>query len=311
MRPTVAQLRPVANPLLTNMLIAYMNEDSDFIARQCAPLVAVEEESGTYVTIEKKHWFADKLERRAYGDTYARGGYTFGSDTYKTVQWGLEHVIPVEHERTSQVPMRLESVGLEWLAHQSNLRKEIQFAADFMKTDVWTTNPTPTDWDDASGVPVTDTQTYQRTVRQLIGKAPNAMAMGEIVYDALLVNAQVATKIQYTVTQTRQAVKDILASVLGLDFLFVSRATYNTANTGQTASLSPIMDDDALLFIVKPGADMFDVSSIKTFGWDSGEGEINTYLDPTTRNSTVLQHTEQWDQKLISADSGVFFDDIV
>ncbi len=311
MRPTVAQLRPVANPLLTNMLIAYMNDDNDFIARRAAPVVPVNEESGTYLTIEQKHWFADKLERRAYGDTYAQGGYTFGSDTYKTLQWGLEHVIPVEHERTSQVHMRLDQVGLEWLAHQSNLRKEIAFAADFMTTGVWTTNPTPTDWDDASGVPVQDIRTQKRVVRQLTGKSPNALFVGEIVYDSLVVNAEVKTLIQYTETQTVTRVEALLAAVLGIDILGVSRAIYNTANTGQTASLSPVIDDDALLCIVSPGADMMSVSSMKTFAWDSGEGEIATYNDPARRNSRVLQHTEQWDQKLVAASTGVFFSDIV
>lgn len=311
MRPTVAQLRPVANPLLTNMLIAYMNDEADFVARRAAPVVPVAEESGTYLTIEQKHWFADKLERRAYGDTYARGGYTYGNDTYKTLQWGLEHVIPVEHGRTSQIPMRLEQVGLEWLAHQSNIRKEVAFAADFMTTGVWTTNPTPTDWDDANGVPVTDVRTNKRVVRQLIGKAPNALVMGEIVYDSLVVNAQILSKIQYTETQTVEAVERLLASVLGIEFLMVSKAVYNSANTGQTQVITPIMDDDALLCIVQPGADMMSVSSMKTFTWDSGEGEINTYNEPETRNSRVLQHTEQWDQKLVSAASGVFFADIV
>lgn len=311
MRPTNAQIRPVANPLLTNMLIAYMNEDADFIARQAAPVVPVAEESGTYMTIEQKHWFADKLERRAYGDTYAQGGFTFGSDTYKTVQWGLEHVIPVEHERTSQVPMRLEQVGLEWLAHQSNLRKERAFAADFMTTGVWSTNPTPTDWDDSSGTPVTDIATYKRTVRQATGKSPNALFVGEIVYDALRVNAEVKALIQYTQTQTADTVRGLLAAVLDIDILGVSRAVYNSANTGQAASLAPIIDDDALLCIVAPGADMMSVSSLKTFTWDSGEGEINTYNDPKRRNSRVLQHTEQWDQKLVAANTGVFFADIV
>lgn len=312
MRPTVAQLRPVGDPLLSSMLIAYMNEESDFAARRAAPAVPVNEESGTYITLEKKHWFADKMERRAYGDKRARGGYTFGSDTYETLQWALEHPIPDEHEATSQVPMRLESVALQWLAHQSNIRKEVAFAADFMTTGVWTTNPTPTDWDDSSGVPITDVRTNKRVVRQLVGVAPNALTMGEIVYDSLVVNAQVATKIQYTETQTVDRVESLLAAVLGVEFLFVSRAVYNSANTGQTESIDPIMDDDALLHIVKPGADMWDVSSLKTFTWapGGGEGSAKSYYDDSA-DSTIVAHKEQWDQKLISADTGVFFADIV
>lgn len=312
MRPTVAQLRPVGNPLLNSMLIAYMNEEADFVARRAAPVVPVNEESGTYLTIEQKHWFADKMERRAYGDKRARGGYTFGSDTYKTLQWALEHPIPDEHQATSQVPMRLEGLGLEWLAHQSNIRKERAFAADFMTTGVWTTNPTPTDWDDSSGVPITDIRNNKRTVRQLIGKAPNALIVGEIVYDGLVVNAQVAGKIQYTETQTVDTVEGLLAAVLGVEFLFVSRAVYNSANTGQAQSIDPIIDDDALLCIVSPGADMMTVSSMKTFTWadGGGEGSAKSYYDDSA-DSTIVAHKEQWDQKLVSADSGVFFADIV
>jgi len=315
MRPTVKQIRPDANPLLTNMLIAYMNNETDFVARQAAPVVPVNEESGTYLTIEQKHWFADKLERRAYGDTYSRGGYTFGSDTYKTLQWGLEHVIPVEHEATSQVPMRLEQVGLEWLAHQSNIRKEMAFVADFIKASVWTTqdNNSATDWDDSGGTPVANIATAKRTIRQLTGREANALFVGEIVYDALRVNAEVKALVQYTQTGTADNMRSLLAAVLDVQTLGVSRALYNSANTGQTASLAPIMDDDALLCIVAPGADMMSVSSLKTFTWapGGGEGEIMTYNDPSTRNSRVLQHTEQWDQKLIAAATGAIWLDIV
>lgn len=312
MRPTVAQLRPVANPLLTNMLIAYLQDDMDFVSLRAAPAVPVNEESGTYITLETKHWNADKMERRAYGDARARGGFTFGSDTYKTLQWGLDHPIPDEHQSISQVPMRLEQVGLQWLAHQSNIRKEIAFAADFMTTGVWTTNPTPTDWDDASGVPITDVRTNKRVIRQLVGVAPNALTMGEIVYDSLVVNAQIATKIQYTETQTVETVENLLARVLGVEYLFVSKAVYNSANTGQTENLGPIIDDDALLHIYKPGADMWDVSSMKTFTWapGGGEGSVKSYYDDD-RDSTILAHKEQWDQKLIAAATGAFFSDIV
>lgn len=312
-RPTVAQLRPVANPVLTNMLIAYMNDDSDYVARRAAPVVPVNEESGTYVTFPKGFWFADTLERRAYGDKYARGGYEVGSDTYKTLQWGLEHPIPDEHRATSQVPLSLEQTGLSWLANQSNIRKERAFAADFMTTGVWTTDDTSTtDWDDASGAPVADVQTAKRSIRQVIGRPGNAMVCGEIVYDALLVNAEVEGKLQYTTQMTIATVAGILASVLGLEFLFVGSAQYNSANLGQTASLSPIIDDDALVFVLDPGADMMSVSAMKTFTWapGGGEGQASVYRDEES-DSDIVKHKEQWDQKLVTADAGYFFSDVV
>lgn len=312
MRPTVANVRPIGNPLLTRMLVSYMNDDSAYIARQCAPVVPVEEESGTYITFPTKWWFSDKLQRRPYGDTFARSGFGTGTDTYKTIQWGLEKSVPDELEATSQIPMQLTQVALRWLANQSNIRKEIAFATDFFASSTWGTDGTPTDWDDASGVPVTDSGTARRTIRQATGANANAIAMGEIVYDALKVNAQIAGRAQYTRTLTINEIESILAAVLGFEYLFVGRAVKNTANDGQTASLSPIIDDDALVFVLQPGADMFSVSSMKTFAWGAGggEGTAKTYYDDGS-NSTIAQHQEQWDQKLVAAATGYFFPDIV
>ena len=57
---------------------------------------------------------------------------------------------------------------------------------------------------------------------------------------------------------------------------------------------------------------MFSVTSLKTFTWAAGGGEgvAKSYYDDS-RDSTILGHKEQWDQKLISADTGAFYTDIV
>jgi len=104
----------------------------------------------------------------------------------------------------------------------------------------------------------------------------------------------------------------LMASVLGLDYLLVSRAVYNTANVAQTDSISAIIDDDCLVCIVKPGADMMTVSSLKTFTWapGGGQGEVTTYYSSESR-ANIVQHVEQWDQKLIASGGGYFFSDIV
>jgi len=106
--------------------------------------------------------------------------------------------------------------------------------------------------------------------------------------------------------------RSLLAAVLDVQTLGVSRALYNSANTGQTASLAPIMDDDALLCIVAPGADMMSVSSMKTFTWapGGGEGSVDSYPSKE-RKASILQHTEQWDQKQIAAATGAIWLDIV
>ena len=312
MKPTVAQIRAVANPILSNMLISYMNNSSDFVATAAAPTVSVNEESGTYFILDATYFFATQLERRAYGDTFAQGGYALTTDTYKTLQWGLEHPIPVEHEATSQVPMSLQSLATEWLATQSLIRKETSFAADFMIGSAWSTeNSSATDWD-STGTPVADIALARRTVRQAVGVGANAAVMGEIVWDALQTNAQITGLVAYTNSLTQTTRDSLIASTLGLDYLFVSRAVRNTANLNAADSISPIIDDDCLVCIVKPGADMMTISSLKTFVWNpgGGQGSVKSYFS-NERNSTILQHQEQWDQKLIGAGTGYIFTDIV
>ena len=312
--PTTAQLRPVGDPLLSNLLVAYMNEDADFIARRAAPVMPVEEESGTYVTVDKSRWFSDSLERRAPGTAYAKGGFEFGSDTYVTLQWAEEVPLADEHQATSQVPMELQEVALRYLAHKSNLRKEIAFAADFMAASVWTNtdNNSATDWDDASGVPVTNIRTAKRTIKQLGVGTANALFMGEIVYDGLITNAQVVDYLKHTRSLTVAEVEGVLAAVLGVEILGVSRAIYNTANVGQSDSLSPIIDDDALLCVVDPAPTRFSVQALKTFAWNGGggEGSARTYRSES-HDADMVKHKEQWDQKLISADAGYLWLDIV
>ena len=313
MKPTLKQLRPV-NPLLSNMLLAYMQDSSMFAARQIAVAVDVQEPSGTYFTLPPKYMLKSQLEPRAYGDTFARGGYEWGSDTYSTVQWGLEHEIPVEHEAASQTPVSLMEAGLRWLASQSNIRFEAEFAANYMKAGVWTTedNNSATDWDDSSGTPITNIQSAKLAIRQLTGRDPNAMIMGDVVYTALLTNAQVSGALQYSTALTMTTRQQLLAQVLGLDTLAVSRAVQNVANLGQDADIDPIIDDDALLVIASPGTDMFGLSAIKNFTWEpgGGMGQVSTYYSDE-RRANVLQHIEQWDTKLISPDAGAIWLDIV
>ena len=116
----------------------------------------------------------------------------------------------------------------------------------------------------------------------------------------------------YTQTMTIATVEGLLASVLGFEQLYVSRAVRNTANLEQTISLSAIIDDDALVYYNNPNAGVFDATALKTFAWAPGGavGQIRTYRDDAA-DSDIVKHKEQWDQKLVASDLGYFFSDIV
>lgn len=302
------------DPVLQNMLVGFANQAQDFVALDVFPGVSVDSFKGTYPIFTKKYWFMDGLERRAPGGDFAAGGIGVSSTTYETQQWAKSFPLPDEIEAGNQSGYSLMRAGTRWLAQQSFIRKERAFAAGAMVTGKWTTtNTTATDWDDASGVPVTDILSAKRTVRGLTGLSPNTLVLGEIVYDALLLNAQVAAKLQYTTQMTISEVERLLGAVLGVGSIHVSRAVYNTANEGQTASLSPVIDDDALLVYNDASAlEEFDTTGAKFLLWNpgGGAGAQSQYRDDG-RDTNVIKHKEQWALEIIAADLGHLWTDIV
>jgi hypothetical protein len=296
-------------------MLGYQQADTRFIASRLFPVVQVDKDGGIYYIFTKKYWFTDNLRSRAYGAKFARSGYGLSTATFKTLQWGLEHPIADEIRKNSTVPMDLEQAGLRWLAGNSNLRKEIQFSADFMVTGVWGTddNNSATDWDDTTnGDPVNDILTAARTISNNAGVTANTLAVGNIVHQALVNHPDIIDRVKYTKQVDIATMEQALMSLLGVEKYLVGKATYNAVNEAGTFVATPIIDDDALVCYTNNAPGIFEPSAGYTFAWQGGggQGQVKTYRDETV-NSDVLQHQEQWDQKVVATDVGYFFADIV
>lgn len=312
--PTLNDIQAV-DPVLTNILVGYKQADTRFVASQVFPAVPVDKDSGTYYVLSKQYFFMDEMKRRAPGDPVARGGYGVSTATYAAAQWALEHKIPLEHRANNQMPLGLETIGAQWLAQQSMIRKERAWASDFMAASVWTTqdNNATTDWDDyTSGDPLKDLRTGRRGISQLTGQTPNALVVGEIVDDALNTHPDILDRVKYQLVATNQNVRASLAAVLGVEQYLVGLGIYNSAVEGQTAVYAPIIDDDALLLYVNPTPQLMAPSAGYTFTWDGGGGigQVVTYPEQSTR-SDILQLVEAWDQKVVAADLGAIWLDVV
>jgi hypothetical protein len=313
-QPTHSEVQ-VVDPVLTNMLVAYMQADNRFVASRVFPVVPLEKQTGTFYSFTKKYWFLDEIKARAVGGKFARSGYGVSSAVASAQLWGLEHAIADEARSNNQTPMSLEQSGLQWLAQQSLIRKERAFAGDFMVNSVWanTDNNATTDWDDyASGDPITDVLTARRTISNNTGYDPNTMVMGYIVHTGLVNHPDLIDRVKYVQTATMATVENALASLFGVANYIVGKASYNSANEGQTFSASAIIDDDCLICHVSPAPGIMTASAGYTFAWDGGGGvgQIGTYRDQSVK-SDILQHSEAWDQKIVASDLGYLFLDVV
>ena len=312
--PTLNDVQAV-EPILTNMLIGYQQADDRFVAGRVFPSVAVDKDSGTYYLVTKKYFFLDSLERRAPGGNFATVDYGLSTATYKTQQWAGEHQVPDEVQANSQVPMDLFQLGLRRVAQTSLIRKEVQWAADFMTTSVWANDDdnSTTDWDDFSaGDPVADVLTARRTISNETGMDGNTMVLGYIVHQALVNHPDIIDRVKHTTAATMGSMEAALASVFGVANYHVGKGTYSNTNQAAAFSATAIIDDDCLVCHVDAGAGLFGATAGKTFTWLPGGGNGTIYRDPARRNhSDVFQHKEQWDQKATATDLGYFFADVV
>jgi len=316
-QPSRTDVTPV-DPVLSNYAQAYMNDEMSFVASRAFPWLPVANDSGTFITYDKAYWFSTNAEERAYGAEYAVGGYGLSSSTFSTLQYALSHPIPDETEANSQTPLSLRQSGIRFLSHNFLIKREREFATTFMSTSAWTTNNSGGDsgytkWSDtASSDPVGNIRTSIRTVQQLIGRAPNVAICGQIVWDRLIEHPDVIDRVKYAMQADAQNVGQAIAGITEIPNWFVSRAVYNTAIEGQTASLSAIIDDDILFVYINPNQDLMDPTGAKIFYWEpgGGQGGVNEYYD-NTRDAQVLKWKEQWDMVVTGADAGLILDDIV
>jgi len=313
-QPTHTEIQAV-DPVLTNMLVGYMQAQDRFVASKVFPVVPIEKQSGTYYAFTKKYWFLDSLKTRAPGGQFARSGYGVETATVTALLWGLEHPIADEARANNQMPMALEQAGLQWLSQQSLIRKERAFSTDFMKTSVWGTddNNATTDWDDfVAGDPVNDVLTARRTISNNTGFDGNTMTLGYIVHQALVNHPDIIDRVKYVQAATLTNVEGALAAAFGVQNYWVGKASYNSANEGQTFAAAAIIDDDCLVSYVSTAPGIMTASAGYTFAWDGGggAGQISSYRDQSVK-SDILQHSEAWDQKAVATDLGYFFSDVV
>lgn len=311
-QPTGKSIQAV-DPVLTNILVGYKQADDRFVAGRVFPVIPVDKKSGTFYKFTKKYWFLDEMETRAPGAKFARSGYGVETDTFDTLQWALAHAIADEDRANNQMPMSLEQAGLQWLAQQSNIRKERSFSTDFMKTSVWgTDDTTATDWDDTSSDPVNDVLTARRTISNNTGFDGNSMVLGYIVHQALVNHPDLIDRVKYVQQATMATVESAIAAAFGVANYIVGKASYNSANEGQTFSAAAIIDDDCLVCHIAPTPGIMTASAGYTFAWDGGggAGSVAMYRDDES-DADVLKTKEQWDQKAVATDLGYFFSDIV
>jgi hypothetical protein len=329
-QPTLSQVH-VAAPL-TNIAVAYMQDDDNYIADKVFPIVPVEFQSNLYYKWSKDDFFRDEAQQRADGQESAGSGIGLTTDSYAAAVWALHKDIGDQMRRNADPSVDIEVAVTRALMQKLLIRRDRLFASKYLATSIWGTDITGAaapsgaqvyQWSDAANSdPFSDVADGQTKILQNTGQEGNVLVLGFPVYQALRKHPLVIDRIKYTMQADARAITpELMAAAFDVDRVVVAKATYNSSNEGaSSASYSFAVGKVALLCHAAPAPGLMVPSAGYIFGWAGLEGNndlgISSWSEPLPNRgrpgSTVRVEAEMaFDMKVVGSDLGYFFTSIV
>jgi hypothetical protein len=315
---------------LTNLTIAYLQDQNNFIADKVFPNVAVAKKTDKYYIYDRENFNRVDVQARAPRTKAPRVGLTVSTDTYSTDVYSLSTDFDFETLANEDAALNIRSAGAQMLTYQLLIDREKKWATSFFGTGIWGTNyagvaSSPSSvqfiqWSDyTNSTPITDITTARRAMMLKSGGfKPNKMVVTRDVRDTLINHPDILARLNggATVTNTALVTDAKLAEIFEVSDFMILDAIENTAKEGLTESNAFIADKKAALYYAPASSGLMVPSAGYNFTWNelsnaSGYGiDIRSYTGDFLRVEGIAELLEvnmAYDQKVIGSDLGVFF----
>ncbi len=330
------------NRPLTNISIAFMQANENFVADRAFPNLPVQKQSDTFFTYERGEFNRDEMRERAPATESAGGTYKLGTDTYFAKTFAFHKDIPDQVRANADDPINLDSEATQFVTLKGLIKREIRWRTAFFTPgdpgDTWTfdvdgvstgetaaasfdptsaANNDKRHWNDAASTPIEDIRQGKRFVLGETGFRPNILVLGRSVYDTLLDHPDIVGRLDRgQTTGPAMASRDSLAALFEVEEILIMDAIINTAAEGAVAVHSFIGGKNALLAFRPASPGLLTPSAGYTFSWVGLLGSTTNGLRIRRKrldkeDADRIEADMSFDQKLISADLGYFFGGIV
>lgn len=257
---------------LSNVAIAYRPDG--FIADQLAPIVQVKKQSDSYHIWDISDAFRTEDDKRAPGDEANVMEYSVSSDTYYADNYALKDRIPYEDlknadaawvftERSARAERIKDKLYLNW-----EYRVGMQCTSG---SNVGSYTTTSSGWTDKTNSdPISDINTGIDNVLGVTGYRPNHIVMGEYAWRNFRETDKAIDRIYGNAMQgnARVVTQKQAAALFEVDRVLVGRTYYNSADEGQSESLSQIWNDNVLVYYAPPTPSKNAPSFMYSFRWN-------------------------------------------
>lgn len=307
--------------ILTNISVAYLQRQDNFIADKVFPIVPVDKKSDKFFKYTKNDWFRDEAQRRADGTESAGSGYSLTTDNYSADVWAFHKDVGDQTLANADAPLNPLREAAEFVTHRLLLRRELQFVSDFFTTGVWGTDATGVagtpstgefkQWSDyTNSDPINDIEGAKEDILSTTGLEGNTLVLGYSVFRQLKNHPDIVDRIKYTSSET--ITPDLLARLFEVDRVLVAKAVKATNKEGASEAYDFAYGKAALLCHVAPSAGLLTPSAGYTFAWTGVSGGLGATIGTSQFR---LEHLKAervegevaFDNKVIGADLGYFF----
>jgi hypothetical protein len=311
---------------LTNLTLAFAQDQSNFIADKVFPVVGVERQSDKFYIYDR-----DNMNRT--GDVKAlaprtevnRIGLSISNSSYYADVFGLGMDFDQQTLANEDAALDIRSAGAQTLATRLMIHREEQFAANFFAASIWGSESTPTNlWSDyTNSTPIADVTNARRTMQLKSGGfKPNTMVVGKEVRDILINHPKILARLNggSTVSNPALITDAKLAEIFEVENFYVMEAVKNDSVEGVAESNSFIGGKHALLVHGPKGAGLMTPAAGLTFAWNNVPGANNlgitveSFSDDALKRQQVAEHIQvkmAYDMQVTGADLGYFFDTVV
>lgn len=321
--PSVRQVH--IDAVLSNLSIAYMQDQSRFVADKVFPLVPVAKQSDRYFIYDRGSFNRDEMQERAPATESVGTAYKIDtSPNYFCREYALHKDIPDEVLANADAQIQPLRDTTELLTLKTLIHREKLWVNRYFKSGLWSYELTGAStagagqfiqWSNDDADPIVTMRTAATAMLENTGILPNTLVLQKRVYDALLDNSSIIDRIKYGQTAPGAATVNLnlLAQLFEVDRVFVMSSIENTAPENVANVHSFIGGKSALLCYAAPSPGLMTPSAGYTFAWTGMGGmyqSIRRFYQENTR-ATRLEINTTFDQQLICSDLGYFFNNAV
>ena len=311
---------------LSNLTLAYVQEQTNFIADKVFPTVGVQKQSDKYYIYDRANMNrTGDVKKLAPRTEVNRIGMSISNDAYFADVFGLGMDFDEQTLANEDAVLDIRSAGATTLVNRLLIHREEQFAANFFSTGIWGTEDTPSNlWSDyVNSTPIVNVTSARREMQLKSGGfKPNTMVVGKEVRDILINHPDILARLNggATVTNTALITDAKLAEIFEVENFYVMEAVKNTAVEGLSESNAFIGGKNALLVHAPATAGLMTPAAGLTFAWNNIPGANNlgitveSFSDDALKRQQVAEHIQvkmSYEMKVVGADLGYFFDAVI